>query len=216
MLNRIVGLGIDEPATEAAVDSALEALKGTTHYVAISPSAQPPKLPAWLATRGLAPGWGWTQFRRGVDEAPPSQTDLELVEVEREAAPAFARVVRVAYALPVEVERFFAQIAETPWQAWLALAGDEPAAAGALFAEGEGAYLGFAATLPEHREKGAQSALLETRIRRARDLGCRWASTETGEQRPGQPSSSYRNLRRAGFVEQFVVANWRGETTAVN
>jgi GNAT superfamily N-acetyltransferase len=214
MLNRIVALGVEEPATEAAVDSALEALEGTTHYVAISPEATPPELPAWLEARGLEPGWGWMQFRCDVREALRPETDLELVEVDGDTALAFAHVVRVAYALPVEVEPFIAQIVETPWQAWLAFAGDEPAAAGALFAEAGGAYLGFAATLPEHRGKGAQSALLATRIRRARDLACRWASTETGEQRAGQPSSSYRNIVRAGFEEQFVVTNWRGEATA--
>ena len=53
------------------------------------------------------------------------------------------------------------------WLCWLALDGDEPAsAAGMYVAEGAG-YLGFAATLPEHRGKGAQSALLAERIRRA-------------------------------------------------
>jgi GNAT superfamily N-acetyltransferase len=213
MLNRIVGLGVEEPATEDAVDASLRSLWGTTHYVVISPDARPPELAAWLEARGLEPGWGWMQFRRRVDDMPRSRTDLELVEVDRRTAPAFARVVRVAYALPVEVEPFLARIVGTAWQAWLALAGDEPAAAGALFADGEGAYLSFAGTLPEHRGKGAQSALLATRIRRARGLGCRWVATETGEQRPDHPSASYGNILRAGFEEQYVVANWRNDAT---
>jgi GNAT superfamily N-acetyltransferase len=210
MLNRILGLGVDEPATEEAVDTALDALTGTTHYVAVSPDARPPALAEWLEARGLERGWGWMQFRRGVEDPPASRTDLELVRVGASTAAAFARVVRLAYALPAEVEPFVARIVETPWEAWLAFAGDEPAAAAALYAEGDGAYLGFAATLPEQRGKGAQSALLAARIRRARELGCRWVSTETGEQRPGKPSGSYRNILRAGFAEQYVVANFRG------
>jgi GNAT superfamily N-acetyltransferase len=209
MLNRIVGLGVEDPVTEAAVDAALELLAGTTHYVAISPGARPPELTAWLRARGLEPGWGWMQFRRDVDDMPQPRTDLELVEVGRSTAPAFARVVRVTYGLPAEVEPFLARIVDTPWQAWLALAGDEPAAAGALFTDGTGAYLGFAGTLLEHRGKGAQSALLTMRIRRARRLGCQWLVTETGEQRPDHPSSSYRNILRAGFTEGYVIANWR-------
>jgi GNAT superfamily N-acetyltransferase len=209
MINRVVGLGLEEPATETMVDAALEALAGTTHYVAISPGARPPELAAWLEARGLEPGWGWMQFRRGVEGAPPAQTDLELLEVDATSAAAFARVVRRAYELPAEVERFLARIVDTPWQAWLALAGDEPAAAGALFVGDEGAYLGFAGTLPEHRGHGAQSALLAARIRRAGELGCGWVATETGERRPGEPSGSYRNILRAGFSEEFVVANWR-------
>lgn len=214
MVNRIVGLGVDEPATEAAVDAALDALSGTTHYVAISPDARPPELVHWLEARDLEPGWGWMQFRRGVEDPPSSPTDLELVPVDRSNAAAFAHVVRIAYGLPVEAEPFVARIVDTTWEAWLALAGDEPAATGALYAQGDGAYLGFAATLPEHRGKGAQTALLAARVRRARELGCRWLSTETGEQRPGNPSGSYRNILRAGFVEQYVVANFRGDGTA--
>jgi GNAT superfamily N-acetyltransferase len=210
LLNRVAGLGLAAPATEEDVDAALAALAGTTHYVSVAPDARPPELARWLQARGLVPGWGWMQFRRGVEDVPRASSGLELVEVDRRTAPAFARVVRGAYGLPPEVEPFLERIVETPWKAWLALAGDEPAAAAASFADGAGAYLGFAATVPEHRSRGAQTALLAERIRAARELGCRWVATETGEQQPGRPSASYRNILRAGFVEQFVVANWRG------
>jgi GNAT superfamily N-acetyltransferase len=69
-------------------------------------------------------------------------------------------------------------------------------------------YLSFAGTLPEHRGKGAQSILLAGRIRHARELGCRLVVTETGDRRADLPSSSYRNLIRAGFDERHVVENW--------
>jgi hypothetical protein len=32
--------------------------------------------------------------------------------------------------------------------------------------------------------------------------------TETGEQLPGRPSASYRNIVRAGFEELYVLRNW--------
>ena len=34
--------------------------------------------------------------------------------------------------------------------------------------------------------------------------------TETGERRDDRPSSSYRNILRAGFEEIAVTANWLG------
>ena len=73
--------------------------------------------------------------------------------------------------------------------------------------EGVG-YLGFAATLPEHRAKGGQSALLARRIRHAREAGCDVLVTETGERRDDLPSNSYRNILRAGFTEVAVRSNW--------
>ncbi len=69
-------------------------------------------------------------------------------------------------------------------------------------------YLGFAATLADHRRKGAQSALLAARIRRARELGCDVVLTETGELRDDLPGNSYRNILRAGFEEVAVTENW--------
>jgi GNAT superfamily N-acetyltransferase len=74
------------------------------------------------------------------------------------------------------------------------------------------AYLSFAGTLPEHRGKGAQNALLAARIRRAAGLGCDVVVTETGERRGDRPSNSYRNILRAGFTEDAVTANWLGRS----
>ncbi len=71
MLNRIVGLGVDEPATEAALDEALAAIgDDVSCYVAVAPGARPAALSDWLRGRGLEPGWGWMSFRRGVDTVP--------------------------------------------------------------------------------------------------------------------------------------------------
>lgn len=212
MLNRIVGLGVERPATEADLDAALAAIgPGVAFYVAVGPGARPPELSGWLAARGLEPSWGWMAFARGVEAVPPAPTRLELTEVEgADAAAAFARVVRTGYGLPEAAEPVIARVRDSGWQCWLALDGDVPVAAAALFvAEGAG-YLGFAATLPEHRGKGAQNALLAARIRRAAERGCDVVFTETGERQDDRPSNSYRNILRAGFRELAVTANWLG------
>ena len=212
MLNRIVGLGVDRPATESDVDEALAAMgRGRTFYVAVAEGARPAELPVWLGARRLTPGWGWMVFRRGLEDPPVAQTALRLVEVvTAHQRAAFARVVRVSYDLPREVEPFIATAADGGWQCWIALDGEEPAGAAALFVADGAAYLGLAGTLPEHRGKGAQNALLATRIRRAAELGCDVVITETGERREGRPSNSYRNILRAGFTEIGVTANWIG------
>lgn len=209
MLNRIVGLGAAEPATEEALDAALAAMGGdATCYVSLLPGARPPELASWLHARGLEPGWGWMSFRRGVHDPAGGETSLRLAEVGPDEAEAFARVVATGYGLPDASVPWIAETPERGWACWLALAGDEPAAAAALYVSEEAGYLGFAATLAEHRGKGGQSALLAARIRRARELGCDVVLTETGERRADLPNDSYRNILRAGFEEVAITANW--------
>ncbi len=71
MLNQIVGLGVDEPATETALDAALAAIgDDVSCYVAVHPGARPAELVDWLSERGLEPGWGWMSFRRGLEDMP--------------------------------------------------------------------------------------------------------------------------------------------------
>ena len=214
MVNRVVGLGVRSPATEADVDAALAAMgAGVAFYVAVAPGARPAALPEWLHARGLEPGWGWMAFRR--DVAPPASavTSLRVTEVDTDAdAQAFARVVRVSYELPDAIEPRLARMGESGWRCWVAFDGDEPAGAGALFAAEGVAYLGFAGTLSAHRGKGAQSALLAARIRQAAELDCDLILTETGERGGDRPSNSYRNILRAGFREHAVTANWLGRT----
>jgi len=211
MLNRIVGLGVDEPATEETLDAALAAMgDDVTCYVAVAPDARPAELAWWLRRRGLEPGWGWMSFRRGLEEMPEPTTSLRLVRVGRAEAEAFGYVTATGYGLPETAAPWAAGAYAVGWDCWLALDGDEPASAAGLYvAEGAG-YLGFAATMPQHRGKGAQGTLLAGRIRRAAKLGCDIVITETGERRDNLPSNSYRNILRSGFEEVALTANWLG------
>ena len=76
------------------------------------------------------------------------------------------------------------------WHCFVAYDGDEAAGAAALFAQGGVGWLGAAGTREEHRGKGAQTALLAARIRRAHELGLDAVATETGERSPGRPNAS--------------------------
>ena len=102
-------------------------------------------------------------FRRGVDDPPAPATTLRVVRVGQAEAASFGQVVATGYGLPPAVVPWAAIAHAVGWDCWLALDGEEPAAAAGIFmAEGVG-YLGFAATLPEHRGKGGQNALLAAR-----------------------------------------------------
>ena len=94
------------------------------------------------------------------------------------------------------------------WSCYLAFPGDQPLAAGALYVAHGVGWLGFAGTVPEHRGRGAQGAVLAARAREAAELGCTALTTETAERVEGRPSNSYRNILRAGFREVYVRPNW--------
>ena len=74
--------------------------------------------------------------------------------------------------------------------------------------ETEAVALFGAATLPEGRNRGAQGALLDARIREARDRGLRWASAETWLEDADNPNPSQHNMRRAGLTEVHTRPNW--------
>jgi len=207
MLNRVVGLGVDSAVEEETLDRCLAAMADTAFYVAVAPSADP-RLDGLLDDRGLERGWGWMLFERGPEPVPPVATVLHVVVVDAERAAAWAEIVTTAYGLPDTSLSVIAAVPSLPgWAAFLALDGDEPAAAAAVCIGGSAAYLGFAATLPEHRGKGGQGALFAARIELAREAGCRTLVTETGELRDDRPGASYRNILRFGFEERYVVAN---------
>lgn len=76
----------------------------------------------------------------------------------------------------------------------LAFDGDTPVGCGSIQVAGTTAWLGGAATIPAHRGRGVQSALLAYRLALARSHGCDVvAATAT----PGGPSA--RNLHRSGL-----------------
>ena len=207
MLNRVVGLGVDGPLEEETLDRALETMGDATCYVAVAPSADP-RLDPLLEARGLERGWGWMLFERGPEPPRAAETSLTVTEVDERSAAEWARIVTTAYGLPDAVRRMIGAVPALPgWTAFLALDGDSPAAAAAVWIGDGAAYLGFAATLPEHRGKGGQGALFAARIERAVAAGCRTHVTETGELRDDRPSTSYRNILRQGFQERHVVAH---------
>ena len=87
----------------------------------------------------------------------------------------------------------------------------EPVAAGALFLKDGLGWLGLGSTLPTHRGRGGQGAILARRIAEAIDAGARGLVIETGQPEPGEESKhpSYRNIHRAGFEVAYVRMNYR-------
>jgi GNAT superfamily N-acetyltransferase len=203
MFNRAMGLGLDEPATERLVDEALGFLEGTRSYVSVAPDAGPPELRGWLQTRGLTPGYGWTKFVRPATDPPEAQTALRIERVEE--GNAFGAAAAGGFEMPDLFRDWLERLpARDDWHCFVAFEAAEPAGAGALYVTGKIGWLGIGATVPAHRGKGAQSALIAKRIEAAAGLGCELVVTETGMPIEGRAGPSYRNLMRAGLEPVYV------------
>jgi GNAT superfamily N-acetyltransferase len=199
MFNRVLNLTSTGPLDEIAVFYG-----GTPWWVSDSHS-----LAAELQQRGFVRDYGWMKFSRGV--APrEAQSDLDVELVAADRAEDFARVVGGGFELPEWLLPLAANVVGRPgWSCHVAYDDRKPAGAGALFVQEDVGWLGFGATLPEYRGRGAQSAILAARIEDARKQGCSTVVTETGELEEGRPSNSYRNILRAGFREAGVRPNYR-------
>ena len=197
-------------AIPLAADVDLEAIAhwfgSDVHDVVVTPERA--TLSAELERRGYTLAGSWMKFERGAEEPLVPATDLTVSETAD--ASAFALAAGEGFAVPGRLRALFASTVSAPgWRCFVAWAGDEPAGAGALFVDGDAAWLGVGATRPAFRRRGAQGALLATRIAAAIESGATVLTTETGERSDARPNASYRNILRAGFREAYLRANWR-------
>ncbi len=89
------------------------------------------------------------------------------------------------------------------WRFYVALWEGRPAGVGVSYAGKGAASLTFAATLPEWRGRGIQSALLRRRIEDAFAEGCGLVVGQCAFR-----SQSHRNMERAGMRIGYVRASW--------
>lgn len=144
-------------------------------------------------------------FRQG-DLATVRRADpFDVVCVDEEGAQDFASVwVRGLPAEPAFAPWMAALPGRTGWTCNVAYRAMKPVACAASRIDESGrCWLGFSATLPEHRRQGAQSALLAGLLTHAAGLGCALAVTETGFGQ-GALAASLRNVRRAGFEVAYA------------
>jgi GNAT superfamily N-acetyltransferase len=179
---------------------------GHPHVVSVPPGH--PGLEESLAESGYEAASVWMECDRDDEPAAVTATDLHVEETSD--AEAFVVAASEGFGMPRELARELMRFVGAPgWACFVAWDQAEPAACGAVYCNGDQAWLGIGATRPSHRRRGAQGALLAARIEHARAAGARRLTTETGALVDGKPSNSYRNILRAGFTEAYLRPNWR-------
>jgi len=212
LVNRVLALGVGEPATEGALDEMLALYRaiGVERFaVQIAAEVRPSQLPAWLADRDLVAGARWAKAFRGNAPLSTRPTGVRVERVAEADADTFGQVARQGFEMPEVFAPLFAGVVGMPcWHAYLAYDGPVPIATGAVYVQGDVAWLGMGSTLPSHRRRGAQGSLLGRRVEDGLELGCRWFVTETGAEDPDRPNASLRNMLRTGFEVAYLRTNY--------
>ena len=211
-LTQTFGLGLFSPFLAREFD-AVEAFfneRGapTAHEVCSFAAAETTSL---LGARGYSPVEASVVLVRPTSQpTPPHDGSVTVRAITDDEVPAWCRVGGQGWGsespeLAAFVENLGGVIARARGMTcFLAEAGGEPIAAGALNLTNGVALLAGASTIPAARRRGAQLALLDARLKFAIERGIELAMVVT---QPG--SASQRNAERQGFRPVYTRAKWQ-------
>ena len=205
-----VGLGFDVPITADSLTEIISFFRGAgkeSGLLALAPQVLPQNWDRLYKAAGLVASGVWSKFACRVTDFVPMTTDLEVHALTADDTEAWAVIVREAFGMlgPDPGPLLRAVFDDSEARVFGARDGDQLVGAGAVYFVGDVAAFNTGATLPTHRRRGVQSALLTARAAAASDHGCRLLTAETGPA-PGNPS--YRNMVRAGLTHQYDRTNW--------
>jgi GNAT superfamily N-acetyltransferase len=210
--NRVVGLGINKPIDDRIIDiilNKIETYKVERFFIQVHPEVYSDDIRKLLVSKNFYHYNNWVRLIRDNSPAKKTKTNLNIKTIEVNESKASAQIVVNAFEWPEElVDWIAAPVGRKKWHHYMAFENNVPVATAAFYLGGEYAWFDFAATHPQHRGKGAQSALLAERIEDCRALGVKEMIVETAEQTTEKESPSYRNVLKSGFKEAYKRPNF--------
>ena len=209
-LTQTFGLGIHAPLTPADLDKIERFFqsRGASVFHEVSPLAGVDPL-GMLVTRGYRPIELASVLYQPLDgwTARADNPEITVRAAGVGEADLYARLAARGWSEFPEVQPFIEGFARTSLEratCFVAEINGTPIAAAALFLHDGVALLAGASTVPEGRRRGAQLALLDTRLRFAASNGCDLAMMCAA---PG--SASQRNAERNGFRIAYTRTKWQ-------
>lgn len=203
--NRAIALGLGQPCTREQILTLAAKFRGTgmrNFALQISPYACPAELEQWLAEAELVLRGYTVKLVR--DNTPPPEIRWNTRRVALEDKMLFGDVSARGFERPPIIAYWMASTVGFPrWRHYLAYVDGQPAGAAAMYIDGDVAWLGIGSTLPEHRQRGVQQALISRRIADGIELGIRHFVAETESF-----NTSCQNLMRAGFACAYERPNF--------
>ncbi len=207
------GLGIFEEATNEHLDS-IEAFfreRGASVFHEVSPIADPSIL-SLLNERGYKPielsSILYREIDSAIDKHPNREISMRIVSLDE--VELWAKTSAAGWSSEHEsLSEFMLNFGLISAQCegaypFLAEVEGEAISTGMLFIHDDVAMLAGASTVPESRNRGAQSALLSARLKFAKENGCTLAVIGTA---PGSQSQS--NAQKNGFNIAYTRTKWQ-------
>ncbi|MBR7839608.1 hypothetical protein KDL01_40525 [Actinospica durhamensis] len=175
------------------------------------------RLGAALAHRGLYAGTVTATLHQNLNPHPaepaPGPVTVEELDPADDDTDYFTTLIggyELAAARPEHLAMLRAEHDPATVRRYLARIDSRPAAAASLYLTPDGALLSGAATLPQHRRRGCQNALITRRLADASAL------TDLAVVTVAYGSASHTNLEHAGFRQTHTRTTWRPlNTTSV-
>lgn len=211
-VNRIIDTGLETDFSEESLERAISLYRSRNiprFFLTLPPISSPPDIPRWLGARKLYHYNNWVKMYRRAEPTVSQGGAITISQIGVSDAELFAEILVNSFDWSRQLLGWIASAVGKPgWYHYIAYDKLTPVAGALLFRKDDIGWLSFAATLPQHRGKGAQSALITRRINDAAELGCRWVTVETAEETAEKGVPSYRNLRRFGFDVAYLRPNY--------
>lgn len=204
LFNRAIGLGLRSPAGQdpiAQVAAAFAAAGSRDWWLHVNTHAQPRDTALSLEAAGWRPAEraNWVKMLRPAGAVDAGETTLRVEAGTDHDADAIADAITRGFGLPSFVAPWLRALHGRPrWRLYGVFDGATAVGGGALFVEGDQAWVGIGSMLESHRRRGGQRAVMARRVDDATRAGVRWIATETGEP-TNEVNPSLLNMQRCGF-----------------
>jgi len=210
-MNRVIGLGVAEPATEAMIEEIVGLYGGRSlsFGIEVGPAARPQELFTWLRARRIRRGPMTAIHYRTAEPIAPVDGSVSVRRATRAERETVATICCAVFNMPATAHLLISGVSEVPeWRQWIGYIGDQPVSAALSFVCDGVGWLGWDATLPEFRGKGAQRTLIAHRVSDAVAAGCAYVTSETAANTANRRDPSFENYRRLGFTLAYERATY--------
>ncbi len=212
LLNRALGLGTQKQASAESVQKVAEVYSSreiNNYFMHIYEDCLTDDASKLLNSPKFVKKRAWMKFRSDSPEPIEAKSDLRVEQVGHDKSADFGMIVSKAFGmLDISIPLMAGLANDDRWKLFVTYDGDKPAGAGSLFIYENMGWFEWGATLPEFRRRGSQASIMAARLNLAKELGCKYIFTETGESVEGDPQHSYKNILKAGFRESILRQNY--------